>query len=114
MIHQIGGLNDIEAQHTLLPLLLSLPALPWNTVSKRNREELQRLIDSHFNLLTAIPEDCAQIFCENLRNSDCRLTSIPLVQNNSVKKILHSVAQEKLWVYSTSNLQNLCFHSSMR
>ncbi|WP_442528784.1 YobI family P-loop NTPase [Serratia sp. CY85251] len=109
MIHQIESLNDIEAQHTLLPLLLSLPALPWNVVSQRNREELQRLIDSHVNLLTAIPEDCAQIFCENLRNSDCRLTNIPLVQSNSVKTILHSVAQEKLWVYSTSNLQNLCF-----
>ncbi|WP_226905701.1 YobI family P-loop NTPase [Serratia marcescens] len=109
IIHQIGSLNDIEAQHTLLPLLLSLPALPWNVVSKRDREELQRLIDSHVNILAAISEDCAQTFCENLRNSDCRLTNIPLVQSNSVKKVLHSVAQEKLWVYSTSNLQNLCF-----
>ncbi|MFM1284666.1 YobI family P-loop NTPase [Yersinia enterocolitica] len=108
MTHQIGGLNDTVAEQTLLPLLLSLPALPWNTVSKRGREELQRLIDSQFNLVTSLPENCAQFFCENLRNSGCRLTYIPLVQSQSGQKTLRSVAQEKLWTYSTFNLQNLC------
>lgn len=108
LIRQIGRLNDTVAEQTLLPLLLSLPALPWETVSQRGREELQRLIDSQFNLVTSLPENCVQLFCENLRNSGCRLTYIPLVQSLSGQKMLRSVAQDKLWTYSTFNLQNLC------
>ena len=107
-IHQIRRLNDSAAEHTLLPLLLSLPALPWNAVSEECREELQLLIDSQFNLITSLPESCEDFFYENLRNSGCRLTHIPLLQSTSGKKILQLVAQEKLWLYSTFNLQNLC------
>ncbi len=107
-IHQVRRLNDTAAEHTLLPLLLSLPALPWNSVSEGHRKELQLLIDSQFNLITSLPESCEQFFCENLRNSGCRLTHIPLVQSTSGKKTLQSVAQERLWFYSTFNLQNLC------
>lgn len=109
IIHQIAGLNDTEAEHVLLPLLLALPALQWSSVPQESLEELQRLIDRHFNLLTAIPDDCAQDFCENLRKSGCSLTNVPLVQSKSGQKILHTVAQEKVWTYSTFNLQNLCF-----
>lgn len=109
IIHQIGSLSDTAAEQTLLPLLLSLPSLPWNSVSQKTREELQRLIDSQLSLLTVLPENCAQIFCENLRNSGCRLTNIPLVRSHSVQETLRSVAQENLWTYSTSNLKNLCF-----
>src|SRR5690606_27231985 len=69
IIHQIAGLNDTEAELCLLPLLLALPALQWSSVPQESLEELQRLIDMHFNLLTAIPDDCAQNFCENLRKS---------------------------------------------
>lgn len=109
IIHQIAGLNDTEAELCLLPLLLALPTLQWSSVPQESLEELQRLIDMHFNLLTAIPDDCAQNFCENLRKSGCSLTNVPLVQNKSGQKILHAVAQEKVWTYSTFNLQSLCF-----
>lgn len=109
IIHQIGSLSDTAAEQTLLPLLLFLPSLPWNSVSQKIREELQRLIDSQLSLLTSLPENCAQIFCENLRNSGCRLTNIPLVRSHSVQETLRSVAQENLWTYSTFNLKNLCF-----
>lgn len=109
IIHQIAGLNDTEAELCLLPLLLALPALQWSSVPQESLEELQRLIDMHFNLLTAIPDDCAQNFCENLRKSGCSLTNVPLVQSKSGQKILHAVAQEKVWTYSTFNLQSLCF-----
>lgn len=109
VIHQIGRLNDTAAEHALLPLVLSLPALPWNGVSQGRREELQRLIDAHFHLVTALPERCAQLFCENLRNSGCRLTHVPVSENRSGREIMHSVAQENLWAYSTLNLQSLCF-----
>lgn len=112
MIHQIGCLNDTVAEQTLLPLLLSLQALPWNTVPQSGREELQRLIDSQFNLVTSLPDNCAQVFCENLRNSGCRLTNIPLARSDSGQETLHSVVQEKLWTYSTLNLQNICFSLS--
>ncbi|VVT48762.1 hypothetical protein UYSO10_2491 [Kosakonia radicincitans] len=109
IIHQIAGLNDTEAERALLPLLLALPALPWNSVPNESREELQRLIDVHFDLVTAIPEDSAQNFCENLRESGCSLTYIPLLQSKSGQKTLHVVAQEKVWTYSSFNLQSLCF-----
>lgn len=108
IIHQIAGLNDTEAEHALLPLLLALPALYWHSVPHERREDLQRLIDVDFNLITAIPDDCAHNFCENLRISGCHLTHIPLVQSTSGKKILQSVAQENVWFYSRFNLQNLC------
>lgn len=108
MIHQTGRLNDTAVEHALLPLILSLPALPWNSVPQERREELQRLIDTHFNLVTAVTEDLARNFCENLRKSGCSLTNIPLVHNQSGQKTLHAVAQEKVWTYSTSNLQSLC------
>ncbi|WP_217480843.1 YobI family P-loop NTPase [Enterobacter chuandaensis] len=108
MINQIADLNDTEAEYVLLPLLLALPALQWSSVPHESREELQRLVDVHFTLATAIPDDYAHNFCENLRISGCRLTHIPLVQSTSGKKILQSVAQENVWLYSTSNLQNLC------
>lgn len=107
-IQQTRRLNDTAAEHALLPLLLSLPALPWNAVTEVRREELQLLIHSQFNLITSLPESCEDFLCENLRNSGCRLTHIPLVQSTSGKKILQLVAQEKLWSYSTFNLQNLC------
>lgn len=55
-IQQTRRLNDIAAEHALLPLLLSLPALPWNAVTEVRREELQLLIDSQFNLITSLPE----------------------------------------------------------
>lgn len=109
MIRQIGSLSDAAAKQALLPLLLSLPSLPWNAVSQRSREELQRLIDSQLNLLPSLPDNCALIFCENLRNSGCRLTNIPLARSHSVQETLRSVAQGNLWTYSTSNLKNLCF-----
>ncbi|STS78374.1 Uncharacterised protein [Klebsiella pneumoniae] len=67
MIHQIGSLRDNEAEQTLLPLLLSLSALPWSTVSQATREALQRLIDLQSNLVASLPDNCAQHFCENLR-----------------------------------------------
>ncbi|MDR6367011.1 pcar [Enterobacter sp. SORGH_AS_0287] len=108
IIHQIAGMNDTEAERSLLPLLLALPALQWRSVPHEGREELQRLIDMDFNLVTAIPDDCAQNFCENLRISGCRLAHIPLVQSTSGKKILQSVARGNVWFYSTFNLQNLC------
>lgn len=109
MIHQIGSLRDTEAEQTLLPLLLSLSALPWSTVSQASREALQRLIDLQFNLVASLPDNCAQHFCENLRDSGCLLTNIPLVRSPSGQQTLHLVAQEKLWSYSTFNLQSLCF-----
>ncbi|MEJ5074351.1 pcar [Enterobacter ludwigii] len=109
IIRQIARLNVPEAEHVLLPLLLALPALQWSSVPQQSLEELQRLIDAHFNLVAAIPDDCAHNFCENLRKSGCSLTNIPLVQSRSGQKILHTVAQEKVWAYSTFNLQNLCF-----
>lgn len=109
MIRQMGLLNDTSAEHTLLPLLLSLPALPWETVSAEIRETLQQLIDTHFDLAAALPTSGAQFFCENLRKSQCYLTHIPLLESNTGRKILRSVAEEKLWSYSTSNLRNLYF-----
>ncbi|EBF0547113.1 pcar [Salmonella enterica] len=112
MIHQIGSLNDTVAEQNLLPLLLSLPVLSWGAVSQITRDELQRLIDSQFNLVTSLPDNCAQFFCENLRNSGCRLTNIPLARSDSGQETLHSVVQEKLWTYSTLNLQNICFSLS--
>lgn len=60
MIHQIGRLNDTVAEQNLLPVLLSLPILSWEAVSQITREELQRLIDLQFNLVTSLPENCAQ------------------------------------------------------
>lgn len=80
MINQIADLNDTGAEYVLLPLLLALPAQQWSSVPHESREELQRLIDVHFTLVTAIPDDCAHNFCENLRISGCRLTHIPLVR----------------------------------
>lgn len=109
MIHQIGSLRDTEAEQTLLPLLLSLSALPWSTVSQATREALQRLIDLQSNLVASLPDNCAQHFCENLRDSGCLLTNIPLVRSPSGQQTLHLVAQEKLWSYSAFNLQSLCF-----
>ena len=109
IINQIAALNDTEAEHILLPLLLALPALQWSSVPHESLEVLQRLIDVHFNLVTAIPDDCAHNFCENLLKSGCSLTTIPLVQSRSGQKVLHTVAQEKVWTYSTFNLQSLCF-----
>ncbi|STS78501.1 Uncharacterised protein [Klebsiella pneumoniae] len=109
MIHQIGSLRDNEAEQTLLPLLLSLSALPWSTVSQATREALQRLIDLQSNLVASLPDNCAQHFCENLRDSGCLLTNIPLVRSPSGQQTLHLVAQEKLWSYSAFNLQSLCF-----
>lgn len=108
LIHQIAGLNDTEAEHVLLPLVLALPAQPWGSVPHECREKLQQLIDVHLNLVTAIPVDCVQDFCENLLKSGCSLTNIPLVQNQSGQKTLHAVAQKKVWTYSTFNLQSLC------
>lgn len=108
VIHQIGRLNDTAVEHTLLSLLLGVPGLPWGSVPQERREELQRLIDTHLNLVTAITEDSAQNFCENLRKSGCSLTNIPLYKNKSGQKTLQAVAQEKVWTYSTHNLQNLC------
>ncbi|MBY7256610.1 pcar [Escherichia coli] len=112
MIHQIRRLNDTAAEQTLLPLLLSLPVLTWKAVSQITREELQILIDSQFNLVTSLPESCAHFFCENLRNSGCRLNNIPLVRSDSGRETLYSVVQEKLWSYSTLNLQNICLSLS--
>lgn len=112
MIHQIGSLNDTVAEQNLLPVLLSLPILSWEAVSQITREELQRLIDLQFNLVTSLPENCAQFFCENLRNSGCRLTNIPLARSDSGQETLHLVVQKKLWTYSTLNLQNICFSLS--
>ncbi|MCO5784235.1 pcar [Citrobacter meridianamericanus] len=109
MIHQIGSLSDTEAEQTLLPLLLSLPALSWSSVSQVSREALQRLIDLQFNLVASLPDNCALHFCENLRDSGCLLTNIPLARSPSGQETLHLVAQKKLWVYSTFNLQSLCF-----
>lgn len=109
MINQIGSLRDTDAEQTLLPLLLSLPALPWSSVSQVSREPLQRLIDLQFNLVASLPDNCALHFCENLRDSGCLLTNIPLVRSPYGQKTLQLVAQEKLWAYSTFNLQSLCF-----
>lgn len=109
LIRQIERLNNTAAEHALLPLLLALPALSWSSVPHERREALQRLIDTNFNLVTAIPDDCAQNFCENLRKSGCNLTNFPLVQSKPGRKTLHAVAQEKVWTYSTFNLQSLCF-----
>ena len=109
VIHQTGRLNDTAAEHALLPLLLALPALPWSSVPQECCEALQRLIDTNFNLVAAISDDCAQNFCENLRKSGCSLTNVPLVQSKSGRKTLHAVAQEKVWIYSTFNLQSLCY-----
>lgn len=109
VIHQTGRLNDTAAEHDLLPLLLALPALPWSSVPQECREALQRLIDTNFNLVAAISDDCAKNFCENLRKSGCSLTNVPLVQSKSGTKTLHAVAQEKVWTYSTFNLQSLCY-----
>ncbi|STU51653.1 Uncharacterised protein [Klebsiella pneumoniae] len=108
VIHQIGRLNDTAVEHTLLALLLGVPGLPWGSVPQERREELQRIIDTHLNLVTAITEDSAQYFCENLRKSGCSLTNIPLYKNKSGHKTLQAVAQEKVWTYSTHNLQNIC------
>lgn len=109
MLRQLRRLNDISAQHTLLPLLMSLPVLPWESVSADMREILQQLIDAHFDLAAVLPENGAQFFCENLRESKCQLTHIPLIGSNTGRKVLRSVAAEKLWSYSTSNLQNLYY-----
>ncbi|OSK88093.1 pcar [Escherichia coli] len=109
IIRQIADLNNTEAEYILLPLLLALPGLQWRSVPQARLEELQRLIDVHFRLVAAIPDDCAHNFCENLRRSGCSLTNIPLVQSRSGKKILYTVAKEKVWTYSTVSLQNLCF-----
>lgn len=109
IIRQIANLNDTEAEHVLLPLLLVLPALQWNSVPQESLDELQRLINVHFDLVAAIPDDCAHNFCENLQKSGCSLTNIPLVRSRSGQKVLHTVAQEKVWAYSTFNLQSLCF-----
>lgn len=108
VIDQIGRLNDTAAEHALLPLLLSLPALSWITVSRNSRDELQRLIDAHFNLVTALPPNSAQTFCVNLRNSQCHLTHIPLIESDSARGIVRTVVQEKLWAYTTFNLLNIC------
>ncbi|HGS7288977.1 pcar [Klebsiella pneumoniae] len=108
VIHQIGRLNDTAVKHTLLALLLGAPGLPWGSVPQERREELQRIIDTHLNLVTAITEDSAQYFCDNLRKSGCSLTNIPLFKNKSGHKTLQAVAQEKVWTYSTHNLQNIC------
>lgn len=107
IIDKMSHLGHTGAEHILLQVLLSLPALSWPAVSVERRDALQQLISVHFDLITGIPEHFASLFCENLVESGCYLSSIPFTDKSSGREFIRLIAEKQCWEYSTHNLNNI-------
>ena len=62
MIHQIGRLNDTVSEQNLLPGITVLTDTFLGSRLSDNSEELQRLIDLQFNLVTSLTGELCAVF----------------------------------------------------